>query len=549
MLLLRFGGGCLSALVLVAASAAEAGIDRRVPPGGDLQQALNEARSGDRILLEPGATYVGNFVLPVRDGTEFIVVTTDPAAPDLPAPGTRVGPEHSGRLARIQSPNADPALRTAPRAHHWRLQLVEFQGASSSDVILLGDGGSAQRSAADVPYDLVIDRCYIHGDSALLTKRGIALNSARTTIVGSYISEIARPGQDSQAIAGWNGPGPFLIENNYLEAAAENFLLGGAVPAISGLVPSDVTFRRNHVRKPLAWRERKLNVKNLFELKNARRVLVEFNLFEYNWEAGQSGFAIVLTPRGERGRAPWATVEDVTFRYNVVRHTASAVNLLGRDDEGPSGQLRRLKIVHNLFYDVNDDRWGGAGMFLQVGDGPADIVVEHNTVLHTGTVVSAYGGSRSNPLPIVNFVYRDNLARHNRYGVHGASRAVGNDTLDVFFPAAVFIGNVLAGGKASLYPPDNFFPSVEEFEQQFMDTSDGNFQLKRDSSFRARASDGGDLGADVEKIRSGAPEEAKGRDRDRGPRRRVPGSPGAMAPAAVALVAGAALLARAARAF
>src|SRR5262245_43578668 len=31
---------------------------------GDLQQAINLAQPGDTIYLEPGVTYVGNFVLP-----------------------------------------------------------------------------------------------------------------------------------------------------------------------------------------------------------------------------------------------------------------------------------------------------------------------------------------------------------------------------------------------------------------------------------------------------------------------------------------------------
>ena len=62
-------------------------------------------------------------------------------------------------------------------------------------------------------------------------KRGIAMNSASTTIIGSYISDIKSTSQDAQAIAGWSGPGPFLIENNYLEASGENFMLGGATPA------------------------------------------------------------------------------------------------------------------------------------------------------------------------------------------------------------------------------------------------------------------------------------------------------------------------------
>ena len=61
--------------------------------------------------------------------------------------------------------------------------------------------------------------------------------------------------QDSQAIGGFNGPGTYLIENNYLEGAGENVLLGGGDPKIPGLVTTDVRFLRNHLRKPLSWRD------------------------------------------------------------------------------------------------------------------------------------------------------------------------------------------------------------------------------------------------------------------------------------------------------
>ena len=118
-----------------------------------------------------------------------------------------------------------------------------------------------------VPHNLVVDRCYIHGDPTVGQKRGIALNSASTTIVNSYISDIKAAGQDSQAVGGWNGPGPFVIENNYLEAAGENIMFGGSDPSIHNLVPSDVTFRRNHLSKRLDWRRSKWSVKNLFELR------------------------------------------------------------------------------------------------------------------------------------------------------------------------------------------------------------------------------------------------------------------------------------------
>ena len=191
-------------------------------------------------------------------------------------------------------------------------------------------------------------------------KRGIALNSAATTIVDSYISDIKANGQDSQAIAGWNGPGPYTIENNYLEGAGDNFLLGGSDPAIQGLVTEDVVFRRNQLAKPVAWREQGWQVKNIFELKNARRVLVEGNVMEYVWRDAQQGYAILLTPRNQDGKAPWAVVEDVTIRRNVVRHAGGGMQITGEDSNAPSGPARRIKMVDNLFYDIDANAWGGS---------------------------------------------------------------------------------------------------------------------------------------------------------------------------------------------
>ena len=43
--------------------------------------------------------------------------------------------------------------------------------------------------------------------------------------------------QDSQAIAGWTGPGPYDIINNHVEATGEDVGFGGAVPAIMEQFP------------------------------------------------------------------------------------------------------------------------------------------------------------------------------------------------------------------------------------------------------------------------------------------------------------------------
>jgi hypothetical protein len=440
----------------------------RVPAGADLQEAIERARPGDTLVLDPGATYIGNFILPLKIGGAFITIrTADREA--LPAPGSRVLPEHSPFLAKLKSPNTQPVVATQAGAHHWRLQLLELlpTDEGAGEIVALGDGSPAQADRTQVPYALEIDRCFIHGDPEKGQKRGIALNSGDTVITGSYISDIKAVRQDSQAIGGWNGPGPYRIENNYLEGAGENFLLGGADPAIQGLVTSDVVFRSNHLTKPAGWQGQRWQIKNLFELKNARRVLIEHNVMEHSWKQAQAGYAVLLTPRNQDGSAPWATVEDVTFRHNVVRHAGGGIQITGEETDRVNGSARRIVIQDNLFYGIDSNPWGGPGIFLLIGEGPSEITVERNAISQSGNIISVFGGTRGAPKQIARFVFRENLVRHNAYGVHGADRAVGADSLKAFFPDALFQGNVIAGGDRARYPEGNQFVSDDEFNARF----------------------------------------------------------------------------------
>jgi hypothetical protein len=471
-LAVRLSLAALAMLLLLSPVASRQLTVIRVPDRGDLQAALNAAKPGDLILLAPGGRYIGTFVLPaLPESTQaFITVRTD--SDSLPTANSRITPDASGTLALIQSTTSDPALRTASRAHHWRIENVEF-GPTRTGTTAIIELGDAHQSRDEVPHDLVLDRVYVHGDAEKGQRRGIALNSASTEVRNSYIAEIKGIGVDTQALGGWNGPGPFVIENNYLEAAGEVIMFGGGDPSIDGLVPRHIIIRGNHVTRPVAWRDAKWTVKNLFELKNAADVIVDGNLFETHWGGGQPGYAIVLTPRNQDGGAPWSTVTGLRFTNNIVRHVAAGVNISGSDDRHPSGPARDITIENNLFVDVDGKAWGGPGDFLQIGRGASDVRVEHNTVQHTGRMVWVYGKE-----PITGFVFRGNVIQHNAYGVMGDNASPGRVTFERFLPGAVFEQNVIAGGERSKYPGDNQFIGGSAFADLFDNMTDGAFHLR-----------------------------------------------------------------------
>ena len=174
----------------------------------------------------------------------------------------------------------------------------------------------------------------------------------------------------------------------------------------------------------------------------------------------QNGFAILFTVRNQDGRAPWSVVEDVTFINNVVRGTASGINILGRDDNYPSQQTKRILIKNNIFLDVGGLKWGGGGRLFQMLNGTAKIVIDHNTAFHTGNIITAEGP------PNTDFVFTNNLVAHNEYGILGTGISPGIRTLNTYFPGAVVRKNLIVGGSAVQYPPDNFFtPSFADVDR------------------------------------------------------------------------------------
>jgi hypothetical protein len=471
---------------LVALYPAFAGI-RYVAAGQSLQQALNEAILGDTIILQAGATFTGNFILPNKTtGTGWITIQSS-LIDALPPVGQRVTPTHAPSMAKLRSPNGAAVIATATGAHHYRLiglDIAAPAGVYTMNLILLGT--LTETTPAQLPHSIVLDRLYIHGDARVGGKRGISLNSAGTMIMNSWISDIKSTTQDAQAIGGWNGTGPYEIVNNYLEASGENVMFGGATTSIPNVVPSDITLRQNHFSKPLSWKIGNPSyggtawmVKNLFELKNARRVVLEGNLFENCWAHAQAGFAIQLTVRTEDGNVPWAVVEDVVFRNNWMRNVAHVINIGGTDGTY-GGVARRISLTDNVFETVG-------GRFLQLLNGANYVTADHNTIFHSGLLVSFDG------TPSYGFVYRNNISGRGSNGIFGSGKAEGVVSLAYYAPESVVTKNLIGGASASAYPTENYFPN-SIYDARFVNAA-GSYSLASDSPYRALGTDGKDLGA------------------------------------------------------
>src|SRR5581483_2474707 len=461
-----------------------------------VEQAVEQANCGDTIQLRAGATFAP-FRLVVKhcDAAHWITIRTSAADSALPPEGTRLTPCYAGVasltgrprydcpqpknvLAKIELKSGAGAIIVPEGANHYRLIGLEITRTPQTAIVygLVKFEGSGDH--------IVIDRCWIHGSELDETTRGIYLGSSSYVgVVDSYFTDfhcIARTGActDAQAIAGGNGRTPmgiYKIVNNYMEGAAETVLFGGAGGSV---IPSDIEVRRNYMYKPLTWMPghasfvgKAFIVKNLFELKNAERVLFEGNVLENSWGGfSQIGYGILLTPRGS-----WAAVQDVTIRYSVISGTAAGIQMAAsKADTGDSLAAQRWSIHDVLIRDLDAKFYNGDGVVFQLTSGFVqnaplnNVSIDHVTVVPKTPVKNLilFGNAPGNPRSPFNIRITNNILPGGRYSVWNAGGSLcaksGNPEVifdDCWKPSEVR-NNVIydyPGGQGP-WPRGNFLP-------------------------------------------------------------------------------------------
>lgn len=427
--------------------------------GGNIGAALAAARGGQVVCLGPG-TYAP-FTLPARAAgdTGWIVLR----AVSVPVPeGTRI-PATAALPRVVVTGYGQHGIQTAAGTRRWYLAGLEVTIAAGASgptqqnygLVMLGSG--AQGTLAAVPSEIILSRMLVRGLASSVVRRCIALHSAATAIVDSRVEECHEKGADSQAIWGGYGPGPYLIENNTLAGAGENVMFGGDDPRIPGLVPSDITIRRNHIVTPTSW-QGTWTKKNLLETKNAVRVLVEGNVLEGSWSDGQTGFGVVLKTSNQGGGCRWCRTTDVTLRRNLIRGVAGGMSLIAFDypNLGADSALRRVTSVENV---LEIGAYAGDRRGWYIEDGIKGVTLARN-VLAGSVSASVYIGDGQNGTATCSFT--DNVLGHGSLGVFGSGGVYGTAALGKLCGSGYgWSGMTFVGTSEGAWPAGTVFVSSE----------------------------------------------------------------------------------------
>ncbi len=359
-------------------------------PGGDsagFQNALNNAKLGDTIVLQAGATYTGNFILPEKTtGSGWIVIQSSKMS-SLPAAGVRVKPSDAANMPKlVTGVENGPVLRVANRAHHYRVMGVELTSVPSvyqANLIMVGERPTA---LADITHHVVFDRVYAHGTFSYPIRRAFSVDGGNIAVINSYLAEIGDY-FDAQAISGYTGPGPIKIENNFLQASGEVINFGGGTQTLPGVTQADIEIRNNYITKNLAWQpltQGPFNVgwdeKNLIEFKHANHVLIEGNVLEHSWRGGQEGFAFVFWTSDQDGMSDWVKTGDLTIRYNRINHAGGGMNLIAHGDRPSNYPVERVTFEQNILTNIGaTDLENPVPKLIQLQRGLKDVVIRQNT--------------------------------------------------------------------------------------------------------------------------------------------------------------------------
>ena len=231
--------------------------------------------------------------------------------------------------------------------------------------------------------------------------------------------------------------------------------------------------------------------------------MIDGNIFD-----GKTGFTV--TVRNQGGRAPWSAIRNLTISNNLATQFSAGMYTLFFDNEQLSTESSNIEFSNNLMYGEFDDS-AHSGFLPKIFSGTYgdNVRFTHNTILQSGRIMS-YGNSpdQAGIAQLTNFVFKDNIVNFGTGSQTGY--ACYDGPLTVCTPSYVWTRNAMIGAPTGpIYETQTLasFPAGNWNPQNlsavgFTNPAAGNYRLLSSSPYYRAASDGRDVGVDMDQLQA-----------------------------------------------
>jgi len=273
-----------------------------------------------------------------------------------------------------------------------------------------------------------------------------------------------------------------------------------------GWIPSDIRVTRNTFFKPRRWYDAVgTDGKGFYEIKLCDRCLIDGNTFD-----GRTGMTI--TVRNQGGAAAWSIIRNLTVSNNLFPKFSVFAATLFDDNQQLSMPSSNIRFINNLAYgDVGPDPALGIRPKVFTGQHGDIIEFDHNTILQSGEIARSGSGvpSLAPREQMTNWRWTNNITNWGTGEQHGfACLNSTNGSNEPCVPGYVWTRSVMVGAPTgplqdarsmANFPPGNFNPATTA-EVGFIDPASGNYGLRADSPYKAKGTDGKDIGVDTQQL-------------------------------------------------
>lgn len=436
----------------------------------DLQAVLNQAASitntdNHEILISPSAVCTGNYTLPARSGSGWIVVRSSASDSQLPAEGVRISPAYEGVMPTLKVGSISRnGVIFSENTSKWRFVGLHFTSDPKTDRISLARilPGTA---------DIVFDRNIFDFEGLVGTPDqrqdafGLWLRGARMVAANNYIRIIAL-NSIAYAIEPTYAQG-LTIDNNYINAPGIS-IFGEAGDGHNTC--SDVRITRNLFEWDMSYQSEGLVVRQHIEFKAVKRILIKGNVIRHQWFGNITGVfsnPILFSPRNIDSDTPIVDSEneihDVTIDSNIFYDVPGGISVMGTEKSSVAIDVpatKRVLIKNNLFYDFNAQNYTYLrGSPFYFGRPIEDIVVEHNTVFNPRgdrPWIIYWSDNRGAGLKVLHNILGQNLSPYYSPGLY-----FGMDGVGLLPPVPSGDYTLLDMLHSAIHASPNFDPTME----------------------------------------------------------------------------------------